>query len=119
MQAKDHVLQLLHEFHALSAQDCIRELRRQGHSYNKTSVYRALDTLLEAGKICRLALDKDQFLYELRENHHAHLVCTKCGMVGATDCEVEQPKEIQDFSIDHHHLTFFGTCEACRRNSTK
>lgn len=126
------ILQLLQQHHALTATELGCELVTLGHPANKTSIYRALEKLLRQGKICRLDLGQGEFKYEQRADHHDHAVCTRCGRVQIVDChrnslagedqvinQSEEPKAnlvplADGFTVDHHHLTFFGHCARCQ-----
>jgi len=105
---------LLKEKHLLSASEILKIFLDQGHSYNKTSVYRALDQLVENNTLCRHHFTKDEAKYELREHHHVHLVCTNCGSVSTGECSYVQPDKVGSFTVDHHHTTLFGMCEKCQ-----
>lgn len=107
------IFSLLQEKHLLSAKAIAELVNHRGHRYNKTSVYRALDRLLEEGVVCRHYFANDEAGYELREHHHAHLVCTRCGMVTTSRCAYAHPTKIGTFTVNHHHLTLFGVCQTC------
>jgi Fe2+ or Zn2+ uptake regulation protein len=94
----------------------------------KSSVYRNLSVLEEAGAVSRI-LSSDEFTrYELAEDltdhHHHHLICSGCGDVKdftlPADLELSVEKELaaasakQGFVGDHHRLDLIGRCERCR-----
>jgi len=108
------ILDLLAEHHLATAPELISQLEAKGHTANKTSVYRALDKLLAKNTICKQNLFGNELHYELREHHHDHLVCLKCGKVIATECQVDI-KAPENFKVDHHHLTVFGWCQGCTK----
>jgi Fur family transcriptional regulator, ferric uptake regulator len=110
---KEIILTLLQEHHLLSAGDMLQKLVASGKTYNKTSVYRSLDQLVEEGAICRHYLAGDQAQYELKEDHHIHLVCNSCGKVDEAACDYKQPNKVGSFNVDHHHLTLVGLCTNC------
>ena len=105
---------ILTENHLISVGDILEKLSQKGDAYNKTSVYRALDQLLEQGEICRHYFDQAEALYELRDHHHSHLVCRICGVVIMAECLFQQPEKAGDFKIEHHHLTLVGLCKDCQ-----
>lgn len=107
------ILELLHAHHLLSAQEMLRRLRDGHQTYNKTSVYRALDQLTESQAVCRHFFQDGEAYYELREHHHAHLVCTRCKQVSSADCAYQEPRIVGRFQPDHHHVTIYGLCERC------
>lgn len=102
--------------HLLSAPQILDILQAVGRKYNKTSVYRALDQLEADGIICKQFFTQNEALYELKEHHHAHLVCTQCGKVIEAECDYHEPKDLQGFAVDHHHVTLLGLCADCRRS---
>ncbi|MEP7166842.1 MAG: transcriptional repressor [Candidatus Woesebacteria bacterium] len=103
------ILLALEKHHILSPNDLQKSL-----SVNKTTIYRALEKLVESGKICKQVFRDDQLMYELRDSHHDHLVCETCGKVEAISCVTNTPHKIKDFAVNHHHTTLFGTCSNCR-----
>jgi len=107
------IITLLQAHHLLSAPDLVDKLHQQGRKVNKTTVYRALDKLSVDGIVCKQNLQANELVYELRQNHHDHLVCTNCGQVIASECQVDISNVPKAFVIDHHHLTIFGTCSEC------
>lgn len=99
--------------HLATAPEILHSLEQQGHSYNKSSVYRALERLLESAEICRTSLGSQETYYELRHENHAHLICNSCSRVMATDA-LTVPAEIDGFHTDHSHVTIFGICSECQ-----
>jgi Fur family ferric uptake transcriptional regulator len=106
---------LLKKHHLLSAPQILEKLHAKGIFANKTSIYRNLDSFLEDGLICQQSFGNDEFLYELQQDHHDHLQCTYCGKITKTECLLGFKKKIQNFAIEHHHLTLFGRCQQCRK----
>lgn len=107
------ILSLLEKNHLLSASQMIEEFEKTGESYNKTSVYRALEKLLEQGKICRENFSESEAVYELRSDHHDHAVCTNCETVQAVPCVQHSKRKVAGFQVDHHHTTLYGLCDNC------
>jgi Fur family transcriptional regulator, ferric uptake regulator len=116
---KQTLVSLLQVNHLLSAGAMLEKLASQGKNYNKTSVYRALDQLELENMVCRHHFNEAEADYELREHHHAHLVCTHCGQVESGECTYVEPTSIGAFKVDHHHTTLFGTCEKCSAKIAK
>lgn len=107
------ILDILEQKHALSASDILMALGQVGTQVNKTSIYRALEKLTSDGIVCRQTLVGETVVYELREHHHDHLVCEKCGLVQKIPCLTKSPPTIQGFEVHHHHTTIFGLCPNC------
>ncbi len=106
----------------LSVPQILAALARRGKTVNKTTVYRELNTLLERGMVRELQFGDLKKRYELTpENHHHHLVCTRCHRV--EDVELPRDLDFQErqiekqkkFKILNHTLEFFGICAVCRR----
>lgn len=116
---KATILNLLKVNHLISTKEILEQLEQQGKSYNKTSVYRSLETLVESGDVCRHYFNDGEALYELKADHHVHLVCPCCGKVTAAECDYQQPDEINGFKVDHHHLTLMGECAQCRKKNSQ
>ena len=110
----EKITTLLSHKHLLTASELLQQLEKQGDTYNKTSVYRCLDKLLDAGTVCRYDFAKGEASYELQDSHHDHVICTSCGKIAAVACRFGKQTRIPGFSVDHHHLTFFGTCSECK-----
>lgn len=111
---RHRILDLLSTEHMLSAMQLVEKLVAEGHDVNKTSVYRSLEYLQSEGLVCQHQFSLKEAVYERRDHHHDHLVCTSCGKIQETDCVLHPPREIDGFLVDHHHLTMFGLCPACR-----
>lgn len=114
---KNILTKMLHEEHLLSASDFLERLDMSGKTYNKTSVYRALEQLLEEEVVCRHHFSATEASYELREHHHAHLICTNCSKVETGECDYDEPHKVGGFLVNHHHTTLFGLCENCQRKN--
>jgi Fe2+ or Zn2+ uptake regulation protein len=110
------ITQLLEKHHVLSAKAIGEKLLELGQTFNKTSIYRALEKLQSQHTICQHNFTDNTIVYELANTHHDHLVCTRCGLVAATECQITTPINIDSFAIDHHHATWFGTCKNCQHS---
>lgn len=111
---EDKILALLQVEHLLSAAAIVERLAELHQSYNKTSVYRALERLLQKGQLCQQHLGENGISYELRSAHHEHLQCENCGAVEAVECSFIHPPSLNGFRISHHHLTYLGICQDCQ-----
>jgi Fur family ferric uptake transcriptional regulator len=102
-----------------TAQELHDLLRHQGENVGLTTVYRTLQSLVQAGEVDLLRSDDGEATYRLcSEGHHHHLVCRACG----TTVEVED-RAVQrwadrvgaqhGFTDVVHTVEVFGTCAAC------
>lgn len=103
-----------------SAQEIHRILRDAGSTIGLTTVYRAMQQLVDAGEADMITITGDEKLYRRcrRAAHHHHLVCRSCG----TAREVRVPsveRAVDRLAADHgftdvdHMLEIFGRCPAC------
>ena len=103
-----------------SAQDIHDSLRREGERVGLATVYRALQSLVEAGEVDVLKTDAGGAVYRrCSTHHHHHLVCRACGRT----VEVEGPaveRWATAVALEHgyedasHTLELFGTCSSCQ-----
>jgi Fur family transcriptional regulator, ferric uptake regulator len=105
--------------HLLSAQEIYIALRDTEHPVGLATVYRAVEALVEEGKLQTLSLE-GQAYYQVAQGTHSrhHLVCLQCKKVipiaGCPVGELERQLSSQHaFAIDYHVLDFFGTCAQC------
>lgn len=102
-----------------SAQDLHAVLRGRGESVGLTTVYRALQSLADAGEVDVLRTGDGEAVYRrCSTGHHHHLVCRSCGRT----VEVEGPvverwaDKVADqhgFVDVSHTVEVFGTCSQC------
>ena len=109
------VLQSNPEFH-LSADDIHSHLTKNNESIGLATVYRVLTQLELAGLIQKNQFNDNQSTYEIKKQHHDHLICTKCGkIIEFLDTDLEKLQEkISDkyqFRLDSHVMTLFGICK--------
>ncbi len=90
-----------------------------GKAFNKTTVYRELESLKRSGYVKELTLRNDVALYELVGEHHHHLTCVSCGDVrdirleGSLCGEEQRIAKKEGFRILDHSFEFFGLCGKC------
>lgn len=103
----------------VSVQGLMLLFKERNISFNKTTLYREIETLRKLGYIRGILLRNDTALYEINESHHHHLMCTQCGDVrhivfkeGLHEAEKKIAKK-ERFIIQEHSLEFFGLCQRC------
>lgn len=115
----------------LSAEDVYVEVHKNHPNIGLTTVYRTLELLIQMGLVSKSDFGDKRARYELNkdregDNHHHHLVCTKCGRVidytEFIDDEVELLKKTEkglskkyDFKITDHLIQFYGLCDKCKK----
>ena len=114
------VAALLNDLNAFaSAQELHELLEDRGERVGLSTVYRNLQSLVDAGDIDALRGDDGETRYRLcSSGHHHHLVCRSCGRT----VEVEGPtveRWADRVSAEHgftqvsHQLEIFGNCPDC------
>ena len=108
------VLQSNPDMH-LSADEIHNKLVDHNESIGLATVYRVLTQLELAGLIQKNQFNDNQSSYEIKKQHHDHLICTKCGKIIEfmnDDLETLQEKisDKHQFRLDSHVMTLFGVC---------
>mgnify|MGYP006104968773 FL=1 len=108
------VLQSNPDMH-LSADEIHNKLVGHNESIGLATVYRVLTQLEIAGLIQKNQFNDNQSSYEIKKQHHDHLICTKCGKIIEfmnDDLETLQEKisDKHQFRLDSHVMTLFGVC---------
>ncbi|MBA3688275.1 MAG: transcriptional repressor [Chloroflexi bacterium] len=104
----------------LTADQVYGSLRRQVPSIGRATVFRSLETLVDAGLARRLELDGHVYAYvACLPQHHHHLACTNCGRVEEIDEAYVRPiadrlERDMGFQVDDARLDFYGRCATCR-----
>ena len=103
----------------LSVDDLLHLARKRRPEVGRTTVYRTLKLLQEAGLATELVLrGETRFEREYKRQHHDHFICKSCGEIFEfSSAEIER---IQDeiaadigFVIDGHRHQIFGYCRDC------
>jgi Fur family transcriptional regulator, ferric uptake regulator len=115
--AVDEILSEVNEFR--SAQEIHDDLRHKGDPIGLTTVYRTLQSMVEAGEVDAIRTAVGETTYRRCSNgHHHHLVCRRCGRT----VEVSGPAVenwASSIAAEHgfrdvsHDLEIFGTCADC------
>ena len=100
----------------LSADQIHNRLVEHSESIGLATVYRVLMQLELAGLIQKNQFADNQSNYEIKKQHHHHLICTKCGKIIEfvnNDLEILQEKisDKYQFRLDSHVMTLFGVCK--------
>ncbi len=104
----------------LTAEQLYRSLRRREPAIGRATVFRTLETLVDAGVARRLELDGHVYAYvACLPAHHHHIACTSCGRVEEIDEAYVTPiarrlAREMGFEIDDARLDFYGRCATCR-----
>ncbi|MFN7093823.1 MAG: Fur family transcriptional regulator [Burkholderiales bacterium] len=114
------ILQLFNVYKHLDASKIHMLLNSSGTNISLATIYRVLSAFEGKGIIVKHNFNEDQSIYELAnpDEHHDHLICTKCHkVIEFFDCQIEQiQKQIalsHKFTILNHHLNLYGICADC------
>ena len=104
----------------------IEDIAEQAPGLPRSSAYRHLVDLQQAGVVRRVAANDEYFRFELAEDiteHHHHLVCRHCAKVvdvtptpafeQAMSAYLAALQEASGFVSDDHRLDVLGACSAC------
>ena len=104
-----------------SAQQLHDLLRSRGSTVGLATVYRAVQTLTEAGEVDVLRTADGESVYRRceRRTHHHHLVCRGCGKAVEIDgpgaeAWAAQVGAAHGFTDIDHTIELFGLCADCR-----
>lgn len=116
------LLAILHEsVGPLATPEIVARCHKAGRKANKTTVYRDLTVMEQAGIVHRVIVSDRKQYFELTErDHHHHFVCLECHKVedillderDLVKQEVRLAKQ-RGFSVSRHSLEFFGLCKTC------
>ncbi len=103
-----------------TAQELHDELRRSGDRVGLTTVYRELQSLVQAGLIDALSKPAGETIYRMcgSDEHHHHLVCRSCGLsveVASEDVEgwARRTAASHGFTSVVHVAELYGLCSRC------
>jgi Fur family transcriptional regulator, ferric uptake regulator len=108
----------------LSVEDIQNLLRQKKISASIASIYRTLDVLIKSNLVVQHRFGKrfKRFEAVLKDRHHDHLICTRCGKVmefkndTIEDLQVRVARE-HNFLITNHKLDIYGFCSKCRETA--
>jgi Fe2+ or Zn2+ uptake regulation protein len=94
----------------------IKKLRK----INEATIYRTLLSLEESGVLKKVNMRKNSSYFELNNEHHHHIVCTKCDEIeDFENKELERiigrivEKSSKFKKVNEHSLELFGLCRMC------
>lgn len=105
----------------MSAEDVYKALRDADEDVGLATVYRVLTQFESAGLVMRHHFEGGHSVFEMTtDEHHDHMVCTKCGKVSEFFDEVIEERQEQvakdlGFEISDHSLYLYGLCSKCKK----
>jgi Fur family ferric uptake transcriptional regulator len=103
----------------VSSEDLYQTIRKKNPRIGYTTVYRTMKLLVEAGLAEEHHFDDGVARYEIEQEHHDHLVCTRCGRIVEFECELIEKTQTEiaekyGFRILRHRHELYGHCSDCR-----
>jgi len=88
---------------------------------NRSTVYRALKRLVDAGEVSISDIGRDSQVYErFTGDPHHHLVCQLCNRIlmlqdGIVREFFQDVELTEGFKVVTNHLILYGVCDQCRK----
>jgi Fur family ferric uptake transcriptional regulator len=104
--------------HAWSIDELHAAVRESLGSADYSSVFRAVTQLEREGTLDRIDLGEGRARFEVRDGHHEHIRCERCGRVEEVpgcvlDDVVTQTQAMTGFTVTSHRVVFAGLCGDC------
>ncbi|MGH7687842.1 MAG: Fur family transcriptional regulator [Candidatus Dormibacteria bacterium] len=104
--------------HAWSIDELHAAVRDSLGSADYSSVFRAVTQLERDGALDRIDLGEGHARFEIRDGHHEHIRCERCGRVDEVpgcvlDDVVAQTQAMTGFRVTSHRVVFAGVCATC------
>lgn len=101
-----------------TAEEVYERVRIKVPGISRATVYRVLETLVEAGLSRRVFHPGAAARFEVKTQRHHHLVCAGCGKIIDLEDPALDNLPFPDarklgFSIDDYTVQFYGRCPAC------
>jgi Fur family transcriptional regulator, ferric uptake regulator len=104
----------------LSAEEILTDASKAYPGVNRSTIYRALETLADLGIVQHIHSGRAATLYHLTADAgpHAHATCDGCGRVidlpsGVLAAAAEQLQREQGFVLNPGHVALSGLCRDC------
>lgn len=97
------------------------KLQEKNISYNLTSLYRQMESLVIFGLVQSIILSNSVAHFEMQVHHHHHFVCDGCSAILCLEDaefedsihQLEKKLKVKGFSITSHQFSFHGKCHQC------
>ena len=108
------------ERHGWSIDEVDHALRERGIKADSSSIFRAVSHLERAGVLDRVELADGKARYEVHQEHHEHIRCTRCRAVapipGCVAAEAQTAVAASTgYLVSGHQVLFEGLCPACSK----
>jgi len=127
-KSKDYIINYMKDSadRNFSANEIYQHLQEHNQNMNRSTLYRNLDKLVDAGTLMRIKIageDSCRYQYQRPEGHcdeHIHMQCRSCGTVFHLECGFmsEISKHLQNhhgFLLEGEGSMLSGLCKECRK----
>jgi Fur family ferric uptake transcriptional regulator len=106
----------------ITAHEIIGHVREKMPGVNKSTIYRTLDILEQAGCVYKSEQDNEFIYHHDHDGHHHHLKCSRCGRIISCDESIfstvqKTMMKKYGFQADFKHLIVSGLCGDCRKSA--
>jgi Fur family ferric uptake transcriptional regulator len=103
----------------VTSEDLYARVRDLHPNIGYTTVYRTMKLLCDAGLASERHFDDGITRYEIKHEHHDHLVCTRCGKIIEFECAMIEDTQNEiaaryGFRVLRHRHELYGHCADCR-----
>jgi len=104
-----------------TADEIYHELSNDIPSLSKSTIYNTLYTLVDAGLVHDVEIDKNENRFDITLSDHGHFQCKACGMIFNFEITIDQVPVVglDQFEITQKNVYFKGLCPACSKNIKK
>lgn len=104
--------------HAWTLEDLHQSVRSTLGSADYSSVFRAVSLLERQGMLDRIDLGDGLARFEVRDDHHEHIRCERCGRIEEVpgcvlDDASAQVQSLTGYKVTNHRIVFGGLCRDC------
>lgn len=88
---------------------------------SKTTVYKTMDLLVEAGLARLVHADDKEAHYDANISDHGHFKCIRCGRVYDFTVNLDRLETggLEGFAVDEKNVVFKGVCPRCLKADRK
>ncbi|MEW5820649.1 MAG: transcriptional repressor [Cyanobacteriota bacterium] len=120
-QTHQEILNIVTDNCALNAYEIFELLKKRNlKNISQTTIYRALNYLVEHYLIKPISLNDGHTRYEAitKDNHHHHFICTECKTLFPLEyCPIKENPDLlpEKFEVKFHNFELFGICSKCHQ----
>ncbi|NPA03376.1 MAG: transcriptional repressor [Epsilonproteobacteria bacterium] len=90
------------------------EIKKEFVSISLATVYKNINTMLEAGIIQEIKVPQKKSKFEITKHKHSHFICEKCGEV----FDIKRPRQLdielpEGFRAKEASVMIHGVCKRC------